>query len=113
MYGPLLLAGLTSERVLLLGENKTLSDTIVRDDAASAAAGAPRFVTTSGSSCASPYAPNVSSFEVVPFNDITGVKLAHARFTVYFFTSDKVYTNTTAAGTQVRNKRYSIFQLLF
>eukprot|EP01045_Picozoa_sp_COSAG04_P057837 COSAG04_NODE_27784_length_280_cov_0.569061_1_plen_36_part_10 len=31
------------ERVLLFGENKTLSDTIVRDEAASSVASAPRF----------------------------------------------------------------------
>eukprot|EP01047_Picozoa_sp_COSAG01_P029066 COSAG01_NODE_1981_length_8734_cov_7.301563_3_plen_100_part_00 len=31
MYGPLLLAGITSERTLILGDNKTLSDVVVRD----------------------------------------------------------------------------------
>jgi DUF1680 family protein len=31
MYGPLLLAGITSERTLILGDNKTLGDVVVRD----------------------------------------------------------------------------------
>ena len=101
MWGPLLLAGLTSERTLIFGANNTLSDVVVRDETASKAAGAPRFVATPGSSCASPYAPNVTSFAMVPFNDITGTNLSHAKFTAYFFTKAKVYTNTTDSGTAV------------
>jgi hypothetical protein len=92
-YGPLLLAGLTTEQALLLWNASAAAvQSVVRRTSADDADLS--FTATPTGDCRLP-----RSFRMIPFNDVRNHAFALSRYTTYFYTRPKVYAKTTPTGT--------------